>query len=282
MLVTLDEVLKLGRERRIGVGAINTPNLETIVAALSVAEEYNMPIIIAHAQLHDAIIEIDIIGPVMLELAKRAKVPVCVHLDHGESYEFCKKAIDLGFTGVMIDASTMPYEENIAITKKVVEYAHAHGVSVEAELGQLPNRESGVGNDDTAMSRYTDPKLVPDFVQKTGVDALAIAFGTAHGIYKVKPVLNIDIIRQVRAVSDVHLVMHGGSGLSHEDYKNAINAGINKLNYYTYMAYEGYAAAKELIEKEEKGPYHNICVAATKAETNKLREILKVFLHPQE
>lgn len=277
MLVNLKDVLDIGRKRNIAVGAINTPNLETIIATIKVAEKYDIPLIIAHAQLHESVISIDIIGPVMLEMAKKAKVPVCVHLDHGETYEFCKKAIDMGFTGVMIDASLLPYEENIALTKKVVEYAHKHNVGVEAELGQLPNRESGVGNDSEATSRYTDPKLVPDFVSRTGVDALAIAFGTAHGIYKVKPVLNIDIIRQVRAVSDIHLVMHGGSGLAHKDYRDAIEAGINKINYYTYMSYEGYAAAKELIEKEPTGFFHDICTAATEAETKKLEEILEVF-----
>ena len=277
MLVNLNQVLKEGRERDIGVPAINTPNLETIMAAIKVAEELNIPLIIAHAQLHEAVIDIETIGPIMLMLAKRAKVPVCVHLDHGESYEFCVKAIDLGFTGVMIDASTKPYEENITITKKVVEYAHKHNVGVEAELGCLPNRESGGMSDGDPTKLYTDPKLVPHFVATTGVDALAIAFGTAHGIYKVKPVLSIDVIRKVREVSDIPLVMHGGSGLAHSDYRNAIEAGITKINYYTYMSYEGYAAAKTLIEKQPTGFYHDICTVATIAEENKLKEIMAVF-----
>lgn len=277
MLVNLNQVLQEGRKRGIGVPAINTPNLETIIAAIKVAEELDIPLILAHAQLHEEVIDIDTIGPIMLMFAKKARIPVCVHLDHGESYEFCAKAIDLGFTGVMIDASTKPYEENIAITKKVVEYAHKHNVGVEAELGCLPNRESGGLVDGDPTKLYTDPKLVPDFVSRTGVDALAIAFGTAHGIYKTKPVLSIDVIRRVREVSDIPLVMHGGSGLAHSDYRNAIEAGINKINYYTYMSYDGYAAAKALIEKEPTGFYHDICTVATKAEENKLREIMSVF-----
>lgn len=277
MLVNLNEVLLEGRKKNMAVPAINTPNLETVIAAIKVAEELDIPLIIAHAQLHESVINIETIGPVMLHFAKQAKVPVCVHLDHGETYEFCKKAIDLGFTGVMIDASTLPYEENVALTKKVVEYAHKHNVGVEAELGCLPNRESGGAVDGDPTKLYTDPKLVPDFVKRTGVDALAIAFGTAHGIYKVKPVLSIDVIRNVRKVSDINLVMHGGSGLAHSDYRNAIEAGINKINYYTYMSYDGYAAAKALIEKEPTGFYHDICTVATEAEKNKLREIMKVF-----
>ncbi|MFA7032010.1 MAG: class II fructose-bisphosphate aldolase [Bacilli bacterium] len=277
MLVNLNEIFKVSRQTHTAVGAINTPNLETLIAAISVAEKYNIPLIIAHAQLHDSLMKIEIIGPIMLDMAKKANVPVCVHLDHGESFEFCKKAIDLGFSSVMIDASLLDYEDNIAITKKTVNYAHARGVTVEAELGQLPNRESGDSGSDEAKSHYTDPKLVPDFVEKTGIDALAIAFGTAHGIYKTKPILNFDIIRQVRKLSNIPLVMHGGSGLQHADYIEAIKAGINKINYYTYMSYEGYAAAKALIEKQPTGFYHDICDVATKAEEKKLEEILAVF-----
>ena len=277
MLVNLNDVLKIGRERGIAVGAINTPNLETLSAAIQVAEELNIPIIVSHAQMHEFINTIDVIGPIMRVLASKAKVPVGVQLDHGETVEFCKKAIDLGFTSVMIDASTMEYEDNIKTTREVVEYAHAHGATVEAELGQLPNREDGGSASQDPTTLYTNPELVPDFVSRTGVDALAIAFGTAHGIYKVKPILNIDIIKQVRAKSDINLVMHGGSGLTHEDYQNAIKAGINKINYYTYMNYEGYRACKEIIDKQPTGFYHDLTVASRTYQANKLREILKVF-----
>ena len=277
MLVNLNEILKIGQERGIAVGAVNTPNLETLSAVISAAEELDVPVIVSHAQIHEFINTIDVIGPIMLMLAKNAKVPVCVHLDHGETVEFCKKAIDLGFSSVMIDASTMAYEDNIRVTKEVVEYAHAHGASVEAELGQLPNREDGGDSANDPTKLYTDPNLVPDFVNRTGVDALAIAFGTAHGIYKVKPVLNIDIIRQVRAKSNIPLVMHGGSGLSHDDYRNAIEAGINKINYYTYMNYEGYAACKEVIERNPTGFYHDLTIASRNAQANTIKTVLSVF-----
>ena len=183
MLVNLNDVLKIGRERGIAVGAINTPNLETLSAAIQVAEELNIPIIVSHAQIHEFINTIDVIGPIMLFLASKAKVPVCVHLDHGETVEFCKKAIDLGFTSVMIDASTMEYEDNIKTTREVVEYAHAHGATVEAELGQLPNREDGGSASQDPTTLYTNPELVPDFVSRTGVDALAIAFGVLISKY---------------------------------------------------------------------------------------------------
>ena len=147
-------------------------------------------------------------------------------------------------------------------------------MTVEAELGRMPDNVKG---DNKPEDFYTDPKEAKEFVKETNVDALAIAFGTAHGIYKTKPVLSIDVIRKVREVTNVPLVMHGGSGLAHSDYRNAIEAGINKINYYTYMSYDGYAAAKALIEKEPTGFYHDICTVATEAEVKKLREIMAVF-----
>ena len=276
MLVNLNEVYQIAEKRKMAIPAINTPNLESIIAAIEVAEKLEIPLILAHAQLHDSVMPIEIIGPIMLDMAQKAKVPVVVHLDHGESFAFCKKAIDTGFTSVMIDASALPYEENIAASREVVEYAHKHDVTVEAELGMLPNRESG-GADPHAASLYTDPDLVPDFVKRTGVDCLAIAFGTAHGIYKVKPVLNFDIISEIRKRSDIPLVMHGGSGLSDDDYREAIKRGIRKINYYTYMSYDGYAAVKAMVEKQPTGFFHDLCTVATKAEADRLLHVMAVF-----
>lgn len=278
MLVGLKEVLAEGAKRKIGVANFNTPNLECLLAVLQAAEDLDVPLIIAHAQIHEPFAPIDKIGPVMVELAKRSKVKVCVHLDHGEDAEYCKRAIDLGFTSIMIDYSTKSYEENVAGTKEMVEYAHAKGVDVEAEFGCMPSREGGEG--ETALKPedlYTKPELVPAFLAETGVDALAIAFGTAHGIYKVKPVLNMDIIRRVKAVTDVPLVMHGGSGVSHEQYREAIRAGIGKINYYTYMSYDGYAAAKEMAENTPADFYHNLAFKAQQAMYQNALTTLKVF-----
>lgn len=278
MIVSLKEVIEEGKNQNIAVGAFNTPNLECLLAVLGAAEKLNVPVIISHAQLHESVAPLDQIGRVMVELAKHSKVKVCVHLDHGEDFEYCKKAIALGFTSVMIDYSTKSYAENVAGTREVVDYAHLHGVDVEAELGRLPNREGGAeGKIGKAEDLYTDPDLVPDYLQKTGVDALAIAFGTAHGIYKVKPVLNMDIITKVRAKTDIPLVMHGGSGISDDEYREVIGRGINKINYYSYMSYAGYAAAKAHAEKESTGFFHDMALSAQKAmEENALRT-LRVF-----
>lgn len=277
MLASLKEVLEEGKKRNIAVGSFNTPNLECLLAVLDAAEKLDVPVIIAHAQCHESVAPLDKIGRVMVELAKASKVKVCVHLDHGEDFDYCKRAIELGFTSVMIDYSTLPYEDNVKGTKEVVEYAHKHGVDVEAELGALPQREGGGESALHPEDLYTKPELVPEYVANTGIDALAIAFGTAHGIYKTKPVLNMDIITQVREKTDLPLVMHGGSGISHEEYREVIKRGINKINYYSYMAYEGYAAAKKTVESIPSDFYHNLALNAQNAMEQNVLKTLNVF-----
>lgn len=278
MLVGLKEAISEGKSRGIAVGSFNTPNLECLLAVLAAAEELDVPVIIAHAQCHEDVAPLDKIGPVMVELAKRSKVKVCVHLDHGETFEYCKRAIDMGFTSVMIDCSTLSYDENVRGTRNVVDYAHAHGVDVEAELGALPQREGG--GESVAVNPsdlYTKPELIPDFLAKTGIDALAIAFGTAHGIYKTKPILNMDIITKAREYTDIPLVMHGGSGISHEEYRELIARGINKINYYSYMSYAGYAEAKSTVEKKDADFFHNLALNAQNAMKENALSTLKVF-----
>lgn len=277
MIASLREVIAISKKNGRAVGSFNTPNLECLLAVLGAAEKLNVPVIIAHAQCHESVSPIQKIGPVMVELAKRASVPVCVHLDHGEDFDYCKQAIALGFTSVMIDYSTLPYEDNVKGTAEVVAYAHARGVDVEAELGALPQREGGGESAADPTALYTKPELVPDFLSRTGVDALAIAFGTAHGIYKKTPVLNLDIIDEVRKKTDIPLVMHGGSGISHEVYRDVIRRGINKINYYTYMSYAGYAAAKELTQTNPTGFFHDMALTAQKAMEENALATLKVF-----
>ena len=278
MLASLTEVIQIGKERNIAIGSFNTPNLECLLAVLDGAEELDVPVIISHAQCHESVAPLDKIGPVMVELAKRSKVKVCVHLDHGEDFAYCKRAIELGFTSVMIDYSTLPYDENVKGTKEVVDYAHQKGVEVEAELGALPQREGGgesIVKDPSDL--YTKPELVPDFLAKTGIDALAIAFGTAHGIYKSKPILNMDIITKVRERTNLPLVMHGGSGISNEEYREVIKRGVGKINYYSYMAYAGYAEAKATVERVDADFFHNLALNAQKAMQENVVKTLKVF-----
>ncbi len=278
MLVGLKEVLQEGKKLGIGVGSFNATSLENAIAIISTAEKLNIPVIINHAQCHEYAAPIDYVGPMMVELAKRAKVKVCVHLDHGEDFDYVKRAIGLGFSSIMIDCSTLPYDENVSYTKMVTDYAHAHNVDVEAELGSMPAREDG-GAIETGKPEdlYTKPDQVVDFVSKTNVDALAIAFGTAHGIYKVKPVLNVNIISEIVKRTSIPLVMHGGSGISDDDYREVIKRGISKINYYTYMSHAAFKAAKDFASKNDSAYYHDLSLVAREEMCRHLEKVMKVF-----
>ena len=237
MLVTLSKVMEIAEERKIAIGSFNAPNLESLQGVIEAAEELDIPVIIQFAQCHEPWIPLSIMGPIMVEAAKKATVPVCVHLDHGETLEYIQQALELGFTGVMYDGSTLPYEENLENTKKTVEMAKRTGASVEAELGSMGRRESGTGDgagteDDTKI--YTDPELAAKFVKETGIVALACSFGTTHGIYLTEPKLDFEVVKNVRRLAGgIPVVMHGGSGVGKEDYRKAIEAGVRKVNYFT-------------------------------------------------
>ena len=221
---------------------------------IGAAEELKTPVIIMHAQVHEEMMPIDVIGPIMVELAKKAKVPVCVHLDHGETLDYAAKALNIGFTSVMFDGSALPYEENVANTKIVVKMAHGRGASVEGEIGVLGKRELGPGHErieNQPEEIYTDPDMAADFVRDTGIDALACSFGTAHGIYLKKPRLDMTVLERVREKTDIPLVMHGGSGVSEEDYRKVIERGVCKINYYTYMAKAGGTGVEEKLSFQE-------------------------------
>lgn len=274
MLTDLKTILTKYRKENTAIGSFNTPNLESLRAVIKAAEELNVPVIIAHAQIHENVAPLDAIGSVMIDCARRAQVPVCVHLDHGEDYEYVKRAVDMGFSSIMFDGSQMDYAQNKAETKRATEYAHGKGVSVEAELGRLATREGGESG---AGAEYTDENLVNDFIDSTGIDALAIAFGTAHGYYEAPPVLNLDVISMVKKRTDVPLVMHGGSGIDDATYREVIKRGIAKINFYSYMAYDGFYAAKELANMSDKLFYHELSDCAYKAMKSTALKTLKVF-----
>ena len=270
MLVNLREILWLAQNHNFAVGAFNTPNLECINAVLAAAEKLNVPVI-----LHEAVAPLAQIGPVMVEAAKRAKVPVCVHLDHCETLDYMQQALDIGFTGVMYDGSTLPYAENLTNTKKAVAMAKNYNCGVEAELGALASREGGeaVGSGPV----YTDPEEAVVFCAETGIDALAPSFGTAHGIYKAKPVLDLDRVKVIAERTSLPLVMHGGSGVSPEDYRKGIANGLRKINYYSYMSRAGVQAVKALLGAEDVTFFHDLALAAQNAMEADVEKALRVF-----
>lgn len=285
MLVTLKEIMNIAEERNIAIGAFNASGLEAIEAEMAAAQELNLPVIIQFAQCHEPWIPLKTIGPIMVDMAKKAAVPVCVHLDHGETLDYLQTALELGFTGIMYDGSVLPYEENYANTKKAVEMAGRFGASVEAELGSMGKRESGAGdegagvNDDTKI--YTDPELAAKFVAETGIDALACSFGTTHGIYLTEPKLDFDVVRNVRAKTDnIPVVMHGGSGVSTEDYHKAVEAGVRKINYFTYMDKSGGTAVVDYLNGLKEGEpvfFSSIFMAAREAMKDNVKAAMKVF-----
>ena len=289
MLVSLKELMKDACAKGYAVGAFNTPNLESVIAVIQAAEETGRGVILNHAEVHFPLIPLEDIAPIMIKYAKEATVPVCVHLDHGSSLETCMKAIRLGFTSVMLDASATDYEENVRDTALICRLAHSVGVTVEAELGHIFASDNGLGSvreQETLDSYnspddvYTNPDLAKDFVTRTGVDALAIAFGTVHGIYQKKPKLDLDRIKLIKEKIDVPFVMHGGSGLSKEEFQTAIRNGIRKINYYTYMTLAGGKAVKKALDERADGEsvfFHDIPLIAMRAMKEDVINAIKTF-----
>ena len=284
MLVNLKTILKFAEAHACAVGSFNTPGLEALSAVIGAAEALELPVIVQHAECHEAIAPLAMIGPAMLQAAERATVPVCVHLDHGETLAYLARALKLGFTSIMYDGSTVSYEENVVNTQKAAAMAREAGASLEAELGSMGRRESGSGDhtgaeDETKI--YTDPKLAGEFVRATGVDALACSFGTTHGIYLTAPRLDFGVVRAVRReAGGLPVVMHGGSGVSAADFHAAIAAGVRKVNYFTYMDKAGGTAAAEWVQKlPDSRPFFftEIAAAAQRAMQENVTAAMKMF-----
>lgn len=249
MLVNLNDVLKKAQKEHYAVGLFNTTDTDMLEAAISAAEELNSPIIIGTAEVLLPYGELKLIAPSIIAAAKRASVPVVVHYDHGLTFERCMEALKLGFSSVMFDGSAGESDKNTAETREVVRIAHAMGATVEGEIGHVGEAATC---DNATSDRYTTVKEATDFLDATGVDALAIAIGTAHGAYKAKPCLDIERLKEIRASVDTPLVLHGGSGLSDDDFRNTIKEGIAKVNIFTDLCVAGEIALKQAIS-ESKG-----------------------------
>lgn len=276
MLINLKEMMALAESKNYAVGSFNTPNLESIMAILQSAEQLQVPVVLNHAEVHEEVMPLHIIGPIMVDMAKKSTVPVCVHLDHGLTIDYIKQALEIGFSSVMYDGSILSYEENVTNTKTVVDMAKKYNASVEAELGIIGGREDGDGVGE-AENQYTDPDLALKFAIETNIDALACSFGTAHGFYKTTPKLDFDRIRKIRDLTGLPLVMHGGSGVSSEDYEKAIGHGIRKINYYSYMALAGTKGVKDLLATADVFYYHDIVTTAVKVMAENAIEAMGVF-----
>ncbi len=230
MLVNMRDLLSDAQKGNYAVGSFSVANMEMVLGVIKAAEELNAPIILQIAEVRLKQSPLEIIGPLMVAAAKNAKVPVAVHFDHGKTIEKITQALDIGFTSVMFDGSHLPLDENIEFTKKIIEIARKYGASVEAEIGCVGGSEDG--SEDIAIN-CTKPEDAVKFENETGVDALAIAIGNAHGNYKSTPKLRFDILSEVEQKTHTPLVLHGGTGISPDDFVRCSKTGIKKINIAT-------------------------------------------------
>ncbi len=277
MLVPMKDLLKRAEETRTAVGAFSVGNMEMVLGAVAAAEETNTPIILQIAEKRLASSPLHLMAPMMVSAAKRASVPIAVHLDHGLTLACIREAIDYGFTSVMLDCSLLPFEENIQKTKEVVAIASQYGVTVEAELGVVGGNEG-----DTAEHKIlcTDPEAAKIFCRETGVDALAVAIGNAHGNYPVLPSLRFDILEQIDKITDTPLVLHGGTGISDEQFRKAISLGIRKINIAT-ASFDALAnASKAYTESVETPDYFRLSALNAEAVKKNVLRHIAVFSRP--
>lgn len=274
MLVNMNEVLLPARKNQYAVGLFNAVNLELARGIINAAETTQSPVIMGTAEVLFPYGPLEEVSYYLIPMAKKANVPVVVHLDHGLNKDTCLKALELGFSSIMYDCSTDSYEENVKKVKEMADIAHSYGATIEGELGHVGDNEGSAEGDsrlEDPSKFYTDPKMAKDFVEKTGVDALAIAVGTAHGAYKLPPKLDFERIRTIAKTVDVPLVLHGGSGLTDQDFKRAIKEGISKVNIFTDINIAAVEAEFKKFTDMNKGIIDLIpaAVEAVKQETMK-------------
>ena len=246
-LAKLSELLSSVNDNSYAIGSFNVSNMEMAMGAIKAAEKMQAPIIIQIAEGRLRYSPLEILGPIMMAAAKNTTVPIAVHLDHGGTMETIKLALELGFTSVMFDGSKYPLEENIARTKEVIALAKSYGADVEAEIGRVGGAEGDYKAVDIALTSVEEAKC---FAEETKVDALAVAIGTAHGNYKETPKLRIDRLKEIAAEVSCPLVLHGGTGLTEQDFKNCIAGGIKKINIAT-ASYDSVAKRFKEVAKED-------------------------------
>ena len=278
-LVKMKDLLKRAEEKNIGCGAFSVGNMEMVKGAIRAAEELNTPIILQIAEVRLKNSPLHLMGPMMVQAAKEAKVDVAVHLDHGLTFETVDKALELGFTSVMLDASTLPFEENIAKVKTVVEKARKYGATVEAELGLVGGSEDG--SCDHGI-RCTDPDDAVVYARETGIDALAVAIGNAHGNYPVAPTLAFDVLEKIHEKVDIPLVLHGGSGITDNDFQRAISLGIRKVNIATASFNSLTAHVEKYMASTDKHNFFDLNEAMVQGTYENVKRHILVFNEPYQ
>lgn len=278
-LVTLKTALTKACRKGYAVGAFNIINLTFLEAIIDAARQTASPVILNVAEVHFPFITMENIAPVVREIAKREQFDIALNLDHGLTIQAIERAIANGFTSIMFDGSHLDFEENIRQTREIVKMCHARNISVEAELGAVGGAEGGglVGEADPA--KYTDIEQARIFVEKTGVDALAVAIGNSHGRYKGKPDLDFDRLCAIRDVTGIPLVLHGGSGISADDFRKAISLGIAKINFFTGMSDAALQATKKYLSElgERYNDYPMLMNTVKASVTHVVAEQMEIF-----
>jgi ketose-bisphosphate aldolases len=274
MLVSYVEIVKKAHEQKYAVGAFNTLSVENIIGAIQAAEELKTPIILQLAEVQFPTAPIEYMAPIMLAAARNAKVPVAVHLDHGNSFETCELAAKLGFTGVMFDGASLAIEDNIRVTRQVAQMARHYGIGVEAELGKVGNAGE-IAEDILSADIFTGVEESAYFISQTGVDALAIAIGNQHGKYIATPKLNIERMIEISKRNNLPLVLHGGSGTSVEDFKSCACNGISKINVATAIQLRALSAVRKSLQQPIS--YEEMKSAIIAATKEVVKEHIRIF-----
>lgn len=272
-LVTLETLLKNAEQKKIATGAFSVGNMEMILGAVKAAEENRTPIILQIAEVRLPTSPLKIIGPMMVAAAENSSVDICVHLDHGLNYETVETALDLGFSSVMLDGSLLSFEDNIALTKRVVDTANEYGASVEAELGVVGGNEGGGKGHEI---KCTDPALANEFCERTGINALAVAIGNAHGNYPVAPKLRFDVLKEIKRNCNTPLVLHGGTGVTPEDFQECVRNGVRKINIAT-ASFDAVAKAAKETCVSDKYNYFDLSENMADAVYENVNKHIKIF-----
>lgn len=274
LICKMKELLDDAELNNKAVGAFSIANMEMVMGVLKAAEELNTPVIIQVAEARFAYSPLAYIGPMMVQAAKEAKVDVGVHLDHGITVDAIKEAYAIGFTSVMFDGSRYPLEENIKKTEQIAEFARMHGLTLEAELGVVGGSEGGAVKH---KMKYTDPEEARVFVQKTEIDALAVAVGNVHGHYAGDPQLNFEVLKEISGKVRIPLVLHGGSGIYPEEFRKCIDLGIRKINIGTASCDALVDAVKEYLETNSPCDYFSMNEKMVYAVYEKVKECIAIF-----
>lgn len=275
MIVNLRTILESAKKSKYAIGSFNVYNYETIKGVIEAVKDTKTDAIIAFGEKYLENMELKEVVNLIRTMSVNIDQQIVIHLDHCKSFEIIKKAIDLGFTSVMIDASHLDFEENIRITKEVVDFAHSYNVSVEAELGTITLGKNS--NEDDADEIYTIPSQAKEFTEQTGVDALAVSIGTVHGMYKGEPKISIDRLIEINSIVDIPLVLHGGSNTPIEIIKSCIENGICKINVNTEISHDVVNGFKDIISKKPNTHFSQLSTLAVEIVKNVVKKYIEIF-----